>query len=111
MKHENVLSAIEARMSGSTPFLTEEERDTIRGSVESHIEMEKEAIETYSEFLEEVDDEKLRLLVSYILEDERRHHALLLKIQKLIVESETLTDEDLTHLMWFDTLFHGSPGG
>ncbi len=111
MKHENILSAIEARIAGSTPFLTEEERDAIRDAIERHIEMEKKAIERYSEFLEKLDDEKLRLLVSYILDDERRHHALLLRIQRLVVEPETLTDEDLAYLVWFDALFHGTPGG
>ncbi len=111
MKHENILSAIEARMAGSTPFLTEEERDAIRGAIERHIEMEREAIERYSEVLKGLEDERLRFLIEYILEDERRHHALLLRIQKLVVEPETLTDQDLAYIMWFDALFHGTPGG
>jgi len=35
----------------------------------------------------------------------------LLRVQRLVVEPETLTDQDLAYLMWFDALFHGPPGG
>jgi len=110
-KHENVLSAIEARLGGSTPFLTEEERKRRGDAMKRHIQWEEEAIRTYQELLESSQDEKLRLLIRYSLEDEKRHHSLLKRIDKIVVESETLKEEDLMYMVWFETLFHGSPGG
>ena len=95
---------------GSTPFLTEGERKRIGDSIKRHIQLE-EAIKTYQELLESMQDEKLRLLIRYILEDEKRHHSLLKRIDKIVVESETLKEEDLMYMVWFETLFHGSPGG
>ena len=98
-KHENALSAIEARLVGSTPFLTEEERKRIGDSIKRHIQLEEEAIKTYQELLESIQDEKLRLLIRYILEDEKRHHSLLKRIDKIVVESETL--KEVMYMVWF----------
>ena len=59
----------------------------------------EEAIRTYQELMESIQDEKLRLFIRYILEDEKRHHNLLKRIDKIVVESETLKDSDVHGLV------------
>lgn len=111
MKHANMLEAMVALISGAKVFLTEKESERIGGQIKRHIELEKQAIETYSTLLEHIKDERMRLLVDYILKDERRHHELLRKIDKIIVEAETLREEDLWEMVWKYSVFHGAPGG
>ena len=73
--------------------------------------MEQQAIETYTELLKTIEDEKEKLVIKYILSDEVRHHVLLKRLHKMIVEKETLTEQDLWDLTWKDSISHGSPGG
>ncbi len=111
MKHANMLEAMIALISGAKIFLSEEERERIGTQIKRHIELEKKAMETYSTLLDQITDEKMRLLIDYILKDEKRHHRLLLNIDKMIVEAETLKEESLWEMMWKYSVFHGAPGG
>ncbi|HIE23206.1 MAG TPA: ferritin-like domain-containing protein, partial [Candidatus Korarchaeota archaeon] len=74
MKHANMLEAVIALISGAKIFLTEKERDRVGSQIKRHIKLEKQAMETYSTLLTQISDEKLRLLVDYILRDEKKHH-------------------------------------
>ncbi|MFX0052496.1 MAG: ferritin-like domain-containing protein, partial [Candidatus Hermodarchaeota archaeon] len=58
-----------------------------------------------------LEDEKEKMIIKAILNDEIRHHTLLKKIHKMIVEKETITEQDLWDMSWKDSLFHGTPGG
>ncbi len=111
MKHANILQALIVLVSGAKPFLTEDERNRIGDQIKRHIELEEKAIKTYSSLLKELEDERMRLLVSYVLEDEKRHHELLLRINKMVVEAETLKEEDIWDMIWKYSVFHGTPGG
>lgn len=111
MKHANMLEAVIALISGAKIFLTEKERDRVGSQIKRHIKLEKQAMETYSTLLTQISDEKLRLLVDYILRDEKKHHELLLNIDRMIVEEETLKEEDVWDMVWRYSLFHGAPGG
>jgi len=51
------------------------------------------------------------VLLSAILEDEKRHHALLKSVVKIIVRGETITEEEWWDLLWKNVPFHGTPGG
>ncbi len=111
MKHANMLEAVIALISGAKIFLTEKERERVGSQIKRHIELEKQAMETYSTLLSQITDEKLRLLIDYILKDEQKHHELLLSIDRMIVEEETLREEDMWDMVWRYSLFHGAPGG
>ncbi|MFX0183586.1 MAG: ferritin-like domain-containing protein [Candidatus Hodarchaeota archaeon] len=109
-KHSSLLNALVASF-GSTPLISEEITDQLKKNLEDHIQLEQEAIDTYKEIWKHLDDEKEKIIIKAILNDEIRHHSLLKKIHKMIVEKETLTEQDLWDLTWKDSLFHGSPGG
>ena len=79
--------------------------------MEDHINMEQKAIDTYQELFKQLEDDGEKIVVKSILNDEIRHHELLKKIHKMIVEKETVTEQDLWDWTWKDSLFHGSPGG
>ncbi|MFX1563312.1 MAG: ferritin family protein [Promethearchaeota archaeon] len=110
-KHALILQAIIAHLESKTPFITEEKRNELGKNIRHHIELEAQAIKTYSNLIPKSPDSGTKKLLEYILEDERRHHKLLKEIYTLIIEKETLTEQDLWDLTWKDVPFHGSPGG
>lgn len=110
-KHSSMLNALIAMHTKSTPLIKEDITDELEKNLLEHIALEKQAIETYKELLNRDFKESERIIIEAILKDELRHHTLLKKIHKMIVEKETLTEQDLWDWVWKDSLFHGSPGG
>jgi rubrerythrin len=110
-KHALMLNAILARLQSKTPFIDEAKRDELGENIKAHIELEAHAIKTYSELIPQTEDPGSKQVLEYILEDEKRHHHLLTQLYKLVIEKETLTEEDLWDLTWKDVPWHGGPGG
>jgi rubrerythrin len=110
-KHASLLTSLLAAHEGKNPLIDEKVTDQLKENLETHIKLEQEAIDTYKQLLTTVEGESETLIIKYILNDEVRHHALLKKIQKMVVEKETLTEQDLWDLTWKDSISHGSPGG
>ena len=110
-KHVLMLNAILARVESKTPFIEETKRDELGKDIQTHIELEAEAINTYKELIPEMEDPGSKQVIQYILEDEKRHHKLLTQLYQLVIEKETLTEEDLWDLTWKDAPWHGGPGG
>ena len=111
IKHASLLSSLLAAHEGSNPLIDESITDQLKTNLEEHIRLEQKAINTYRELLKTLADEKEKLVITYILNDEIRHHVLLKRIHKMIVEKETVTEQDLWELTWKDSISHGSPGG
>lgn len=111
MKHANMLSGLIALLESKTPFISESESREFLEGIREHIRLEQKAIETYSLLINQVDDKRVKMIISYILEDEKRHHALLKKIEEAIIQKQTLSEEDLFNLVWQYSVTHGSPGG
>lgn len=110
-KHASLLNSLISSHEDSNPLIDEQVTEQLRKNLETHIKLEYEAIETYKELLSTLKDDKEHLIIKYILNDELRHHSLLKKIHKMIVEKETITEQDLWDLTWKDSISHGSPGG
>ena len=110
-KHALLLNALLARIESKTPFIDEAKRDELGKDIKAHIEMEAQAIKTYSDLIPQTEDPGSKQVLQYILEDEKRHHRLLTKLYELVIEKETLTEEDLWDLTWKDAPWHGGPGG
>ncbi|MFX0209355.1 MAG: hypothetical protein ACFFDT_25450 [Candidatus Hodarchaeota archaeon] len=110
-KHSSLLNALIASIEGKNPLLKEDITDQLKNNLEEHIQLEQEAIDSYKTIWNNLEDEKEKMIIKAILNDEIRHHTLLKKIHKMIVEKETITEQDLWDMSWKDSLFHGTPGG
>ncbi|MFX1510800.1 MAG: ferritin-like domain-containing protein [Promethearchaeota archaeon] len=110
-KHALLLNAILARIESKTPFIEESKRDELGKDIRTHIDLEATAIKTYAELIPQMEDPGSKQVLKYILDDEKRHHRLLTQLYKLVIEKETLTEEDLWDLTWKDAPWHGGPGG
>lgn len=111
VKHAEMYAAAGELLTTVSWALSHEDLGGQRALVEKHIRIEEELIEKIGKVLPVVEDEKVRLLLNAILSDEKRHHELLKMLLEIIVQKETITEEDLWDLLWKGVPFHGSPGG
>lgn len=112
-KHKTMLEALRDRLTGPSPGIDEQVSDEIAEAIQEHIELEAVALKKYKEFLDDLccSDDKEKIVIKAIYEDELRHHELLRWIFKTIVQKETLIEEDIWDDMWRDAFSHGTPGG
>lgn len=111
VKHAEMYTAAVKLLTDVTPPLTQENLDTQIELVRNHIRLEAELIQKIEKILPNIENEKVSLLLNAILTDEKRHHALLTEVLQILVQGETITEEDWWDLIWKNVPFHGSPGG
>ena len=111
VKHAEMYASAATLLTTVSKALTQENLDKQKDLVEKHIQLEAELIEKIGRTLPNVKDKKVKLLLSAILSDEKRHHALLNQILKILVRGETITEADWWDMLWKDVPFHGAPGG
>jgi rubrerythrin len=111
VKHAEMYASAVNLLTTVSKALTQENLDKQKALVEKHIKMEAELIEKISKILPSVEDKKVKLLLTAILADEKRHHELLKEILEILVKGETITEADWWDILWKDVPFHGSPGG
>ncbi|MDR0471357.1 MAG: hypothetical protein LBH79_06515 [Nitrososphaerota archaeon] len=112
VKHaDRYTSALTLLSSSASTALAQEDLDKQRALVEKHIALEAELIKVLKEKIPEIENAKVVFLLNAILEDECRHHAMLKRVLDIIVQGETITEDDWWKLLWEGAPFHGSPGG
>ncbi|MEM3626669.1 MAG: ferritin-like domain-containing protein [Candidatus Bathyarchaeia archaeon] len=111
VKHAEMYASAAQLLTKVAQAMTQEQLDKQRAIVEKHILLEAELIEKISNVLPTVENEKVKLLLSAILADEKRHHELLKMVLEILVRGETITEEDWWELLWKNVPFHGAPGG
>ena len=110
-KHAMLYEVLGELLSATQPMISEEDLEFIIERVEEHIRLESEMIESTRKLLEETGDPRLKLVLSAILDDEIKHHRLLVDIRDKIARKETFTKEDFWNMVWKDSPYHGAPGG
>lgn len=110
-KHAEMYSSAIGLSTSVQQALTQENLDKQRKLVEKHMRLEAELIGKISKKLPSIEDKKVKLLLNAILMDEKRHHELLKKVLEILVQGETITEEDWWDILWKNVPFHGAPGG
>ncbi|MEM2889569.1 MAG: hypothetical protein QXI71_05045 [Candidatus Bathyarchaeia archaeon] len=111
LKHAEMYESAIGLLTETHKALSQKQLDRQKDLVEKHIRIEAFLIKRISEQIANIKDEKVRLLLNAILEDEKRHHSLLQKVLEILVRGETITEEEWFEVMWKSVPFHGSPGG
>lgn len=111
VKHAEMYASAIRLMTTVSKALTQENLDKQQDLVEKHIQIEAELIKKISKTLPSVKDNKVRLLLTAILQDEKRHHGLLKEVLEILVKGETITEADWWDILWKEVPTHGSPGG
>lgn len=110
-KHSYMYRTIAELLAKTQPFISIDDLKTISSVIRKHIETESKMLEEAKRILSQSSDPRLKLVVAAIADDEARHHALLLSIEKRIAEEETLTEQIIWDMIWKDSPWHGTPGG
>ncbi|MCW4022341.1 MAG: ferritin-like domain-containing protein [Candidatus Bathyarchaeota archaeon] len=110
-KHAQMYASAVTLLTEVPQALTEENLEKQKELVKKHIDLEAQVIHTLVEALPSVKNNKVKLLLEAILSDEKRHHALLMKILEILVKGETITNNDWWDMLWENVPFHGTPGG
>jgi len=111
LKHAEMYASAVTLMTSVSKALKQEHLDKQRKLVEKHIELEAELIRKIDGILPSVENKKVKLLLDAILMDEKRHHELLKQVLEILVQGETITEDDWWDVLWKNVPFHGSPGG
>ncbi|UCG45824.1 MAG: ferritin-like domain-containing protein [Candidatus Bathyarchaeota archaeon] len=110
-KHSEMYSAAIKLLTSVSPALAQKNLDEQKELVEKHMRMEAELIRELNKQVPSIENEKVKLLVKGILQDEKRHHQLLKEVLEILVRGETITEEDWWGILWKNVPFHGAPGG
>lgn len=105
LKHAELYRSAGELLSEPRPALDEGQLDVQRALVERHIAMEERVIARLEEMIPGVESEKVSFILNSIIEDERRHHKVLKRVEELMVKGETVTEAD-----WWDAAFGDVPG-
>lgn len=111
VKHGEMYKAAIELLSTVPPALSQQEFDELLKFVKKHITEEEKAILSMEEVINQIEDEKVKLLVEAIFSDEQRHHKLLNDVMEILVKRETIGEEDWWDILWKNVPFHGAPGG
>jgi len=111
VKHGEMYKAAIELLLTVPPALSQQEFDELLEFVKKHIAEEERAIISMEEVMNQVEDEKVKLLLEAIFADEQRHHKLLNAVMDILVKRETISEEDWWDILWKDVPFHGAPGG
>ncbi len=111
VKHSEMYDAAAKLLTIAPQALTQVQMDKQRELVERHIQLEARLIKRISDILPTVKNSKVKLLLNAILTDEKRHHGLLKEILNILVQGETITENEWWDIMWQAVPTHGSPGG
>jgi len=105
-KHESLLNTL-IGLHEKFALIDEELTNQLKENLEKHIKLEKKAIDSYQKMWGDLEDEKEKLIIRYILNDEIRHHRLLKQLHSQLVERITFTAEDYWNWAWKDTEWGG----
>ncbi len=111
MKHAELYASAVQLLTTVSTAMTQENLDEQRALVEKHIKIEAELIKKLEKELPAIENKKVAFLLSSILMDERRHHAMLKKVLEIVVTGETITEQQWWDILWEGSPFHGAPGG
>lgn len=80
--------------------LSDQDKDEIGKRIGSHIEVEEEGIKILDSLdFTKIENEMVAQLLKYLLSEERRHHALLMSLVKLI-KQESSQGKEVWNLFW-----------
>lgn len=105
LKHAEMYRSAGELLSEPRPALDEGQLDVQIALVARHIAMEERVIARLEEMIPGVENEKVSFILNAIIEDERRHHRVLKRVEELLVKGETVTEGD-----WWDAAFGDVPG-
>lgn len=99
-KHAGLYRAAADIIEGKNMGLMATKMENLEKELNEHIKVEKEMMKNVQDLIERVDNEKAKVLLNVIEEDEKAHHPLMKKILESVLKPETLEDQDVWMMMF-----------
>jgi len=110
-KHSNLyLTAIDL-LDKTRKMVPESDVDKIQEEIDFHIKNEARHFDEVKKIMNSIDDPRIKMILSLILEDEGKHHRIFQELKNAIMSKEALTEDIVWDMVWKDAVFHGGPGG
>lgn len=99
-KHAGLYRAAADIIEGKNMGLMATKMENLEKELNEHIKVEKEMMKNVQDVIQRVDNEKAKVLLNVIEEDEKAHHPLMKKILESVLKPETLEDQDVWMMMF-----------
>lgn len=108
-KHAGLYRTLGSLLKKESLVLVEDDAVEFEASLKKHIEVEEKMMQEVSQLYKDIEDKRIRLILSEIYADEKRHHKFMKNLHEVVVKRGTLSDEDIWNMIWRDVESHGAP--
>lgn len=101
-KHAGLYRTAVSLLEGKSLSIKNVEFDELEKQLKLHIEKEQEMLEASKELMEEVEDERVKKLLSWIYEDELFHHPMLKVLLDAVIKRGEVSEQELWKALFRD---------
>ena len=109
-KHAGLYKTAAYIMEGKSLSIMDLEFEELEKQLKLHVEKEQEMIDAAKNLIDEVKDERVKKILTWIYEDELFHHPMLKVLLEVVLKRETISEEDVWDMVFRDLPTHGAPG-
>ncbi len=102
-KHDHLLQAALLLLDSPSAAISKMESEEFRDAIKKHVEIEENMLDKFEEIVDLAEDKQIRFILEEIISDEKKHHAITMRIHKLVCEDKKVSDEK-----WWDFLYRYS---
>jgi hypothetical protein len=110
-KHAGLFNACAAILEGRNLAITDVEYEQLEKSLQTHIRIENEMVKNVEEMIREIKDDRIKLMLNHIRDDEYRHHELMANLNEAVLKRQVQLEKDVWDQLFRDALTHGHPQG
>lgn len=108
-KHAGIYRTAASLLKKSPLAVVEKEAVEFEDSLKKHIEVEDKMMREVEALMEDEEDERVKLLLSEVYADEKRHHTFMKNLLEAVIKRDTISDDDIWKMIWKDVESHGAP--
>ena len=106
-KHAGLYKTAAYIIEGKSLSIMDLELEELEKHLKLHIEKEQEMIDAAKGLMDEVKDERVNKILTWIYEDELFHHPMLKVLLDVVLKRETISEEDVWDMVFRDLPTHG----
>jgi hypothetical protein len=108
-KHAGLYKTAAYIVEGKSLSIMDLEFEELEKHLRLHIEMEQEMINAAKGLMEEVEDQRVKKILTWIYEDELFHHPMMKVLLEVVLKREMISEEDVWDMLFKDLPTHGAP--
>jgi rubrerythrin len=106
-KHAGLYKTAAYIMEGKSLSIMDLEFEELEKHLKLHIEKEQEMIDAAKGLMDEVEDQRVKKILTWIYEDELFHHPMLKVLLEVVLKREMISEEDVWDMVFRDLPTHG----